>query len=151
MLSKIQKILLAELVLHKKNILFSSFSPSITKELKNSTWQNILQELRSAGALLKDFQQVRDKEWPNLKNSVMKRYQESLKSGAEGKDLSKLDNLVMDILDRESPKIKGLDVDDMRVHFGPQETNSEDEFQFIRPAVPTQDPLNVSLNFSGKR
>ena len=81
----------------------------------------------------------------------MKRYQESLKSGAEGKDLSKLDNLVMDILDRESPKIKGLDVDDMRVHFGPQETNSEDEFQFIRPAVPTQDPLNVSLNFSGKR
>ncbi len=103
MLTKAQKLQLAELILYKKELLFSKYSPSVTKELKNGAWDNILTQLRSGGAIIKDVSYLRDKEWSNLKNGVLKRYRASLKSGAQGDSLSPLDNLVMDILGRDSP------------------------------------------------
>ncbi len=144
MLTKAQKLQLAELILHKKELLFSKYSPSVTKELKNGAWDNILTQLRSGGAIIKDVSYLRDKEWSNLKNGVLKRYRASLKSGAQGDSLSPLDNLVMDILGRDSPKVKGVDIDDMAVNFGNGE-NSENDFSFGRQSSTYPDLFNTSL------
>ena len=144
MLTKGQKMQLAELLLHKKEILFGKYSPSVTKELKNSAWDNILMELRSGGAIVKDVAYLRDKDWSNLKSAVLKRYRASLKSGAQGDSLSPLDSMVMDILGRDSPKVRGVGIDDMDVNFGGGE-NIENEFSFRQTTSTFPDLFDTSL------
>ena len=135
---------LAELILHKKEILFGKYSPSVTKELKNSAWDNILMELRSGGAIVKDVAYLRDKDWSNLKSAVLKRYRASLKSGAQGDSLPPLDSMVMDILGRDSPKVRGVGIDDMDVNFGGGE-NIENEFSFRQTTSTFPDLFDTSL------
>ena len=144
MLTKGQKMQLAELLLHKKEILFGKYSPSVTKELKNSAWDNILMELRSGGAIVKDAAYLRDKDWSNLKSAVLKRYRASLKSGAQGDSLSPLDSMVMDILGRDLPKVRGVGIDDMDVNFGGGE-NIENEFSFRQTTSTFPDLFDTSL------
>lgn len=140
MLSKAQKLHLAELILHKKHILFSKYSPTVTKELKNAAWDHILTELRSGGAIVKDVAYLRDKDWSNLKGGVLKRYRASLQTGAQGDSLTPLDSIVMDILGRDSPKVRGVDIDDMAVNFG-----NENEFSFSQTPSTFPDMFDTSL------
>ena len=54
--------------------------------------------MKAIGCGFKSTGYLRDTVWNNLKRAVSTRWQESLKSGAAGSDLSKLDNIVMDIV-----------------------------------------------------
>ena len=61
-------------------------------------WEEVHSEMKTIGCGFKSTSYLHDTVWNNLKQAVSTRWQESLKSRAAGSDLSKLDNIVMDIV-----------------------------------------------------
>lgn len=47
-----------------------------------------------------------------MRSSVLKKVEQSKKSGAGGSNLSELDNIILDVIGRESSYLNGLDQDD---------------------------------------
>jgi hypothetical protein len=121
MLSKRHKLLLAQLVRENKTILFGPFSPSITKKAKQTCWEMIRRALLEAGSEPMDVKMLKEAEWHNLKRSVQKKYQESMRTGATGDTLSELEEVVLDVIGRDSTNdVRDLDVIlwSIRVRFG---------------------------------
>lgn len=75
-IQKQKKLVLLEKILEKKQILFAPFSDSITHEMKDAAWQEVLlvaqsQTLVNEG---RDWTFVRDKIWSKLKSKALVSY-----------------------------------------------------------------------------
>ena len=117
MIPKSLKLLFAQEVRERKEVLFKPLGGHITKKLKDSNWEEIRLKLISSGAVIKDVPTLRDVEWYNLKKSSQTKYRNSLKSGAAGSKLTELDECVMDVLGRQSANVMGLNLPDMDISF----------------------------------
>ena len=119
MLTKENKLYLAQLVNERKDILFPPFNMKLTNHVKLTAWEEIRTALMARGAIIKDANFLRDREWSNLSRQVVGRYRTSLKTSQAGSSLSQLDNLVLDIEEgRESVNVKALNIPDNKVTFG---------------------------------
>jgi hypothetical protein len=60
MIPKSLKLMFAQEVRERKDVLFKPLSRFITKKLKDSNWEEICLKLISSGAVIKDVQTFRD-------------------------------------------------------------------------------------------
>jgi hypothetical protein len=118
MLTKENKLYLAQLVNERKDILFPPFNMKLTNHVKLTAWEEIRTALMARGAIIKDAKFLRDREWSNLSRQVVGRYRTLLRTGQAESSLSQLDNLVLDIEGRESVNVKALNIPDNKVTFG---------------------------------
>lgn len=118
MLSKSQKLLLAQLVRENKTIVLAPFSSTVTKKAKQQAWENILSQMNGAGANVDSIKTLRDVIWANIRRSTIRKVSESKKTGAGGsRQLSELDETVLDILGRESANLEPVKVEDSEILF----------------------------------
>jgi hypothetical protein len=159
MISKELKLTLAELVRENKKVLFSTFGPTVTKRLKDQTWNEIREHLCSLGSVIPDVKTLRDVEWYNLKKAVLKRYNDSLKTGASGSKLTQVDEVVMDVVDRESVNVRALNIPDMDLtfnsfssvsanHHSSVQRDEETEPEFLVPGFRNQTGLRHHSGFN---
>ncbi|KAL7635350.1 UNVERIFIED_CONTAM: hypothetical protein RMT77_014417 [Armadillidium vulgare] len=100
----------------KKEILFGSFSPTLTKEVRSKAWIDIASFARSVHLIPRDkkWTYARDVLWPNIKKSTMAKRDITTKTGKEGMGkLTEIDELVLEILGMESPPFCGLGIKEM--------------------------------------
>ncbi|XP_065676028.1 uncharacterized protein LOC136092204 isoform X2 [Hydra vulgaris] len=116
MLSKELKMLLAIKIRENKEVLLGKLSPSITMRHRNRIWEDIMSHLNSLGAKIEDINQLRNREWDYLRKATMQKFAKSL-TGAAGRQLTELDNVVLDILDRKSINVFGINVPDFNISF----------------------------------
>ena len=74
------------------------------------------------GAIIPTTKQLRDQEWQNLRRQTLSKFSESKKTGAAGSTLTTLDNIIMDIVGRDSVKVNALSIDDSPVVFNQMAT-----------------------------
>lgn len=118
MLSKQQKLLLAQLVRDHKMIVLAPFSSKVTKKAKQEAWETIRTQLNGVGANIDSAKTLRDVLWANIRRSTLKKVTES-KTGSGGSgELTDLDETVLDILGRESANIEPVKVEDSDIVFG---------------------------------
>lgn len=67
MLSKSQKLLLAQLVRENRTIVYTPFSLTVTKKAKQKAWQSILSQINGIGA------SVGDVIWVSIRQSTIKK------------------------------------------------------------------------------
>jgi hypothetical protein len=79
-------------------------------------------QLIAMGAIIPTTKQLRDQEWQNLRRQTVNKFNESKKTGAAGSTLSTLDNIVMDIVGRNSVKVNALNIEDSPVVFNQSTT-----------------------------
>ena len=117
MLSKQQKLLLAQLVRDHKMIVLVPFSLKVTKKAKQEAWEMIRTQLNGIGANIDSAKTLRDVLWANIRRSTLKKVSESKKaiSGGSG-ELTELD--ILDILRRKSANIEPVKVEDSDIVFG---------------------------------
>ncbi|KAI1694636.1 hypothetical protein Ddc_21943 [Ditylenchus destructor] len=125
------KFALFKKIQEHKGILFGKFSPNVTKESKEETWNQIRAELIHDGHEFfreKTTKQMRDSIWSLSKTRTIKKYDNAKKTGM-GKiaKFTELEKLVLAIVDAESPQVKGVDVEEAGIF----DTESE-----IRPPTP---------------
>ncbi|XP_065649926.1 uncharacterized protein LOC136078310 isoform X3 [Hydra vulgaris] len=84
---------------------------------RNRIWEDIMSHLNSLGAKIEDINQLRNREWDYLRRATMQKFAKSLKTGAAGRQLTELDNVVLDILDRKSINVSGINVPDFNISF----------------------------------
>ena len=93
-----QFVALAKSINERKVVLFGPLSPSLTMKTKRKAWEDIVQEMGSIGCVIKNYTYLRDTIWNNLRRSVMKRWEDCKRTGAEGCELTEYDEIVMDII-----------------------------------------------------
>uniref|UniRef100_A0A915CMQ2 Putative nuclease HARBI1 n=1 Tax=Ditylenchus dipsaci TaxID=166011 RepID=A0A915CMQ2_9BILA len=109
-----------------KDVLFGKFSESITKKLKDDTWEMIRKELVAEGYAsfqAKTSKQLRESMWSQTKTRTMEKVDKSKKTGgvkfSEVKKYSSylsndihasVEKLLLAIISVESPQVKGMDV-----------------------------------------
>ena len=119
MLSKQQKLLLAQLVKEHKLIVLAPFSSTVTKKVKQEAWEKIHRQLNGVGANIDSAKTLRDVLWANIRRATLKKVSESKKTGAGGSgELTELDETVLDVLGRESTNLEPVKVDDSDIVFG---------------------------------
>ncbi len=120
MLTDYHKILLCQLVLQRKEIILSKFSPKLTKRMKLDAWTEIADKLREAGASFRDHAELRDVYLGNLKSNT-KRKLDRYKANGEGKmeQLTAYEELVIQILEEESGYLNPLKVSEPQIGFAP--------------------------------
>ncbi|XP_065643293.1 uncharacterized protein LOC136075018 isoform X4 [Hydra vulgaris] len=101
----------------ESSLLIPIFGPSITMRHRNRIWEDIMSHLNSLGAKIEDINQLRNREWDYLRRATMQKFAKSLKTGAAGRQLTELDNVVLDILDRKSINVSGINVPDFNISF----------------------------------
>ncbi|XP_063226877.1 uncharacterized protein LOC134533317 [Bacillus rossius redtenbacheri] len=104
-------------ILENKDVLFGAFSGTLTKDVKKLCWTEIRDYAVAIGLVTndKDYAYIRDSTWPNLRNRTVAKLDRSIKSGAGGDVHSKLDvtdQLIVEIIGRSSPVLRGLGVPD---------------------------------------
>ena len=135
MLSKQQKLLLAQLVRDHKMIVLAPFSSKVTKKAKQEAWEMIHTQLNGVGANIDSAKTLRDVLWANICRSTLKKVTESKKTGSGGSgELTELDETVLNILGLESANIEPVKVEDSDTAFGEEiivTTTSSAEGQII--------------------
>ena len=119
MLSKQQKLLLAQLVKEHKMIVLAPFSSTVTKKVKQESWEKIQKQLNGVGANIDSAKTLRDVLWVNIRKATLTKVIESKKTGAGGSgELTELDETVLDVLGRENANIEPMKVEDSDIVFG---------------------------------
>ena len=77
MLSKTQKLLLANLLRENKTIVLAPFSSTVTKKAKQQAWKNIISQMDGAGAKVDSIKTLREFIWTNIRRSTIKKVSES--------------------------------------------------------------------------
>ena len=75
MLSKFQKLLLAQLVRDNKSVVLAPFSSTVTKKAKQEAWESILRQLNGVGANVDNIKTLRDVIWANIRRGTIKKSQ----------------------------------------------------------------------------
>lgn len=118
MLSKSQKLLLAQLVRESKTIVLAPFSSTVTKKAKQKAWESILSQINGVGANVDNIKTLRDVIWANIRQNTIKKVSDSKNTGVGGSgQLSELDETVLDILGRESANLEPVKVEDTDIVF----------------------------------
>ena len=118
MLSKQQKLLLAQLVKEHKMIVLAPFSSTVTKKVKQESWEKIQKQLNGVGANIDNAKTLRDVLWVNIRRAALTKVSESKKTGAGGSgELTELDETVFDVLGRENANIEPMKVEDSDIVF----------------------------------
>jgi hypothetical protein len=141
MLSQDQKLILAQHVLAKKDILFAKHSPTVTNKIKDKHWLEIYEDLVAHGAQVKNPEYLRKTEWGNLKQRTVEKYVELKKSGASDFVLSQTQKLVMETVGYDSITVK-----DMSVNLGKQSRKSKARPKEPTPSTSTNLPSTLELN-----
>ena len=116
MLSKQQKLLLAQLVRDHKAIVLAPF---LSKKAKQESWETIRTQLNCIEANMDSAKTLRDVLWANIRRSTVKKVTDSTKTGAGGSgELTELNETVLDVLGRESANIEPVKVEDSDIVFG---------------------------------
>ena len=109
-MSEEQKKVLLKLISDNKSELFAVFSSTVTAATKAEKWAAVLLECRQDHGFDptngRGWQYLRDATWPNIKNYVMAKRDKLNQSSAEGGDgarYTEADNIVLDIIGRETP------------------------------------------------
>ncbi len=118
MLNTDMKVLLVTLMLEHKAQLFGQFSSTVSKQSKDKAWEEITQRMVQAGAVFKDTTNLRLVQWPNIQRSTKLKVDKNARTG-EGKaeSYTELDELVLQLLGKESGKVKALPVADPVIIF----------------------------------
>ena len=118
MLSKQQKLLLAQLVRDHKMIVLAPFSSTVTKA-KQEAWEKIRTQLNGVDANIDSAKTLGDVLWANIRRGTLKKVSDSKKTGEGGSgELTELDETVLDVLGRESANIEPVKVADLDIVFG---------------------------------
>ena len=98
MLSKQQKLLLAQLVKEHKLIVLAPFSSTVTKKVKQEAWEKIRRQLNGVGANIDSAKTLRDVLWANIRRATLKKLSESKKTGTgRSGELTELDETILDV------------------------------------------------------
>ena len=146
MLSKDHKLILAQHVLSRKDILFAKHSPSITNKIKEKHWLEIYEDLVAHGAQVASPEYLRKTEWGNLKQRTIEKYVTSKKSGEGGLLLSQSQKLVMETVGYDSVAVNALNVKDMAVNLGKKSTKAKSLPNTFRPPPTVCPPSTLELN-----
>ena len=84
---------------------------------RNATWDKIASHLNSLGAKLPDYRWLRDREWDYVKKATSKKIQGNGSTGAAPQAYTDLDEVIIDVLGRDSANVNGIDVEDMEISF----------------------------------
>jgi len=79
---------------------------------RNETWQKIFDECISEGIFLASVADLRKNVWPNLQKRAQKNAKTSSTTGASGSNLDELDEVILDIIGRDSPLLAPLPIVD---------------------------------------
>ena len=118
MLSEELKLFMAQLVLERKDVLFRQFGPGLNNRMRKAAWNEVRLALMSRGAVIKDIESLRKNDWGNLRGQVLNRYSASKKTGAAGAPLSRLDQVVMEVIGFDSVNVTALKIPENKVVFG---------------------------------
>jgi hypothetical protein len=115
MLTEKDKTVFVSMMKEKKDILFGAFSPTLTKDMKAACWQQIIQQCGALGIKLiphgKDWTYVRDIIWcSNVRMPTIRKVDKTKKTGSGFVLMTDLDNLVLDVIGRDSEAVKGINV-----------------------------------------
>ena len=124
MLTYHQKLKLVELVYANKSVLFGKRRPGIDCK-KREIWKNIHRELLALGAVVTNHKTLKRIGFDNLKLATMKKYVKSLKTGSQSFTFTKAEEVILDIVGRDSIDIVVLDVPDVAVSFETQASSSK--------------------------
>ncbi|KAL3098881.1 hypothetical protein niasHT_024636 [Heterodera trifolii] len=133
------RLIVVQLVLEKKAILFNAYSTSLSRKDKEQCWEPIRQTAIAAGCLGlqdKDWKYIRDGIWTPARRDAVKKYDIARRSGEGAVRYSQVDRLVLEVIGQESAVVKGLgvkDTEDDIVNIG--NDNSGDEDEATRPSV----------------
>ena len=93
MLSKQQKLVLAQLVRDHKMIVLAPFSSTVTKKAKQEAWEKIRTQLNGVGVNIDSAKPPRDVLWANIRRGTLKKVSDSKKAGEGGSgELTELDD-----------------------------------------------------------
>nr|CAI5842206.1 unnamed protein product [Callosobruchus analis] len=127
-------------ILSKKTELFEQFGPTITKDTRRKAWSEVRDYAVSIGLLTsnRDTTYVRDTTWQNLRGRTMAKLDKQTGGpGGPDKKLDETDLLIIEILGKDSPVIKGFGVPDS---MGIERTVQDD----LVPSI--TDPSSSDLN-----
>lgn len=131
--------------------LFEAFSATATKETKKKAWSAVRDYAVSIGLITndKDYTYVRDTTWTNLRKRTMEKVDKSSKTGASGSPDSKLDaidDMVLNIIGKESAVLKGLGVGDSMAPTPLSESRQEEQESLANEEInPTVHSSNVQI------
>ncbi|CAK5087429.1 unnamed protein product [Meloidogyne enterolobii] len=109
------KIVFLKAVSERKEDLFGQFSSKLTWDTKQKLWQQIFDECSASGCKgLVDAEHLRKVTWQNLQRRSKEKYDRSKKTGEGAIKFNQVDDLVLDIIGRNSDKLDGVDVSDTR-------------------------------------
>nr|CAD2155865.1 unnamed protein product [Meloidogyne enterolobii] len=104
------KIFFLKAVFQHKDILFEPYTGRQSWEIKDKMWQQIFNECVNAGCRgLVDAEHLRKITWQNLQRRSKEKYDKSKKVPEGTVKFSKIDELVLDIIGRDSGKLNGTD------------------------------------------
>uniref|UniRef100_A0A914WBC0 Regulatory protein zeste n=1 Tax=Plectus sambesii TaxID=2011161 RepID=A0A914WBC0_9BILA len=132
-------------VLENKDVLFGSFSPTLSAKDKEATWRRVRDELLAAGSNLasaNDWKALSNTVWQNARRSTIAKIDSQARTGAPGPietgqidNWNEVDSIVYDILGRTV--IHGMDAVERRVKEEPSDwlMNITTEFDYNEDAV----------------
>ena len=91
---------LALSIRERKVVLLRSLLLNFSQKRKVAFWDEVRVEMGAIGMNVKTTSYFRDFIWHNLRRVVVKRYRESNQSGEAGSKLPKVDEIVLDIIDK---------------------------------------------------
>ncbi|XP_039299969.1 uncharacterized protein LOC111045589 isoform X2 [Nilaparvata lugens] len=143
------KILVLQQIREKKAVLFGKFSDEVCKAQKIDAWKEIHSLALGMGVVGPDKQwtYTRDVLWQNARKSTMKKVDNQKKTGSAGGPewkLNTLDNIVLDIIGRDSSVLTDLGVaETWSIEQDPPEQAEHSSFEVevpadnvVAPAVP---------------
>ena len=110
-LSREEKLFFLSLINDNKELLFGAFDVvHITAESKKLMWDSIRSSLLSRGVKCpQDAAHLRDVSWSNIKRAALTKVDANQKTGAGGgKLLTEIDEIVLKILGKNSPTVRGI-------------------------------------------
>jgi anti-sigma28 factor (negative regulator of flagellin synthesis) len=117
-LSRDHKLILAKLVRDNKALLLGKHSPLVTNQKKHAKWTEIFNDLKSMGANLKDVDYLRQTTWDNMVRSTKKKKVNNESTGAAPATMTEVDEVILDVIGRDSAALNGLGQDDDAPTFG---------------------------------
>ena len=108
--SEDNKIYFVSLIKDQKDLLFGDYAgDNVTKVGKNTAWKEIAVKMKSRGAVFTDVSSLRRSNWDYMKQVTRTKYLNLRKSGVGGKEqLTKLDNMILDVVGRDSLYMVGI-------------------------------------------
>ena len=143
-----QKLILATFVRDNKAMLVGKFSPMITQKKRDAKWTEIFENLLELGAVIQDVETLRFGIYRSMIKATTRKRDAAAATGAGPPAYTDLDEVVRDIIGRDSAAVKGIGDgnDDFPVY---DEENSNElsnlnttsESEFRMPLNPRQLPL----------